>query len=206
MEKELICRMLSWEDAYALAEIVAKQIASDGYLPDHIIGITRGGWVPSVMLSDLLGVKDLLSVRIEHWGTTAEKDAKAVLKYPLQTDLAGKKILLVDDLTDTGDSIALALAEIKKHKAAEVRTTTLIHKKQSRIEPEYYAKKTDKWEWIIFPWNVNEDLLHLAGKASEGKEISVEDTQKRLKQRFGLSVDEKTLEGVLKRFGKIWVR
>jgi len=206
MEKEYTCRMLSWEDARALAEIVAQKISQDGYMPDHIIGITRGGWVPAVMLSDLLEVKDLLSVRVEHWGMTGEKDAKAVLKYPLQTDLSGKKILLVDDLTDTGDSIALAMGEIKKHKAAEVRTATLIHKKQSRIEPDYYAKKTDKWEWIILPWNINEDLLHLSDKAGEGKELSVEDTQKRLLKRFDLSVDKKTLESVLKRKGKIWVR
>jgi uncharacterized protein len=205
MEKEYTCRMLRWEDAYSLAEDVAQDISNESYLPDHIIGITRGGWVPAVMLSDLLGVKDLLSMRVEHWGMTAKKDAKAVLKYPLQTDLTGKKILLVDDLTDTGDSLELAIEEIKKHKAAEVRTATLIHKKQSRIEPDYYAKKTDKWEWIILPWNINEDLLHLADKASEGKRISVEDTQKILLKRFGLSIDKKTLERVLKRKG-IWVR
>jgi hypoxanthine phosphoribosyltransferase len=143
-------------------------------------------------------------VRVTHWGMTGEKDAKAVLKYPLQTDLAGKKILLVDDLTDTGDSMAIAIEEIKKHKAAEVRTATLIHKKQSRIEPDYYATKTDKWEWIILPWNLNEDLLHLSDKAAEGKEMSVEVTRRELKKKYGLSVDKKTLENVLKRFGKIW--
>ncbi|MFZ2455140.1 MAG: phosphoribosyltransferase [Candidatus Altiarchaeia archaeon] len=206
MKKEYSCRMLGWEDAYSLAEKVAKKITRDGYVPDHIIGITRGGWVPAVMLSDLLGVKDLLSMRVEHWGVTAEKDAKAVLKYPLPTDLSGKKILLVDDLTDTGDSIALAIEEIRNHKAAEVRTATLIHKKQSRIEPDYYAKKTGKWEWIILPWNINEDLLHLSGKAAEGKELSVEATRRELKKKYGLSVDKKTLERVLKRKGKIWVR
>jgi hypoxanthine phosphoribosyltransferase len=204
MKKEYICRMLSWEDACDQAEIVAQKISADGYVPDHIIGITRGGWVPAMMLSDMLGIKDLLSVRVTHWGMTGEKDAKAVLKYPLQTDLAGKKILLVDDLTDTGDSMAIAIEEIKKHKAAEVRTATLIHKKQSRIEPDYYATKTDKWEWIILPWNLNEDLLHLSDKAAEGKEMSVEVTRRELKKKYGLSVDKKTLENVLKRFGKIW--
>jgi uncharacterized protein len=198
--------MLTWEDAYELAEKVAQKILQDGYMPDHIIGITRGGWVPAMMLSDLLGVKDLLSVRVEHWGMTGEKDAKAVLKYPLQTDLSGKKILLVDDLTDTGDSMALAFEEIKKRKAAEVRTATLIHKKQSRIEPDYYADKNDKWEWIILPWNINEDLLHLAVKASDGKRLSVEGTQRELKKKYDLSVDKETLTGILGRKGNIWMK
>ncbi len=206
MEKEYTCRIYNWEDAYGLAEKVAGKISRDKFLPDRIIGITRGGWVPSMMLSDLLEVKDLLSVRVEHWGVTGEKDAKAVLKYPLQTDLSGKKVLLVDDLTDTGDSIAVALEEIKKHNLEEIRTATLIHKKQSRIEPDYYAQKTDKWQWIILPWNINEDLLHLVQKAAEGKELSVKDMQKKLKERFDLSVDKKMLEDVLSRKGKIWVR
>jgi len=206
MEKKYTCRMLSWGDAYTHAEEVAQKISNAGYVPDHIIGITRGGWVPAVLLSDLLGVKDLLSVRVEHWGMTAEKDAKAVLTHPLQTDLAGKKILLVDDLTDTGDSMALALGEIKKHNAAEVRTATLIHKKQSSIEPDYYARKTGEWEWIILPWNINEDLLHLADKAADGKKLSVGGTQRELKKKYGLAVDKKILESVLKRTGKIWVR
>jgi hypothetical protein len=206
MEKEFTCRIFDWEDAYMLAEKVAGKISGDDFSPDHIIGITRGGWVPSMMLSDLLEVKDLLSVRVEHWGVTGEKDAKAVLKYPLQADLSKKKVLLVDDLTDTGDSMALALEDIKKHNAGEIRTTTLIHKKRSRIEPDYYAEKTDTWQWIILPWNINEDLLHLSEKASEGKELSTGAVQRKLKERFSLSVDKKTLEGVLKRKGKIWVR
>ncbi len=206
MEKELTCRMFSWQEAYTLAEGVAEKIAEDKYKPDTIIGITRGGWVPSMMLSDLLEVNDLLSVRVEHWGATGEKDAKALLKYPLQADLSGKKVLLTDDLTDTGDSMALALDEIKKHSPKEVRTATLIHKKQSRIEPDYYAQKTDRWQWIILPWNINEDLLHLAEKATDGKELSAEGIQRKLKERFDLSVDKKTLRNVLSRKGKIWVR
>ena len=198
--------MFSWQEAYALAEKVAEKITKDRYKPDLIIGIARGGWVPSMMLSDLLEVKDLLSVRVEHWGATGKKDVKALLKYPLQTDLSGKKVLLADDLTDTGDSMLLALDEIKKHIPKEVRTATLIHKKQSRIEPGYYAQKRDKWQWIILPWNINEDLLHLAGKAADGKEISSEAIRSKLKERFDLSVDKKTLQDVLARKGKIWVR
>ena len=204
MEKEYTCWMLSWEDAYALAEKVAQKITHEGYLPDHIIGITRGGWVPAVMLSDLLGVKDLLSVRVEHWGMTGEKDAKAVLKYPLQTDLSGKKILLVDDLTDTGDSMAVALEELKKHKAEEIRTATLIHKKQSHVEPEYYAQKTDKWEWIIFPWNKREDLVNLMRQAGYLEGMSLDVLGKELHKKFGLKVGKADLENMKAVYGRVW--
>jgi len=174
--------LLPWDDAYALAEKAARRITDDCFVPDCIVGIARGGWVPSVMFSDLLGVKDLLSVRIEHWGRTAEKDAGAVLKYPIQADLSGKKVLLVDDLTDTGDSLALAADEIRKCRAAEIRTATLVHKKQSRIKPDYCGKIIDRWKWIILPWNLNEDLLHLSENATHGRRLSAGETAAELKK------------------------
>jgi hypothetical protein len=191
------CEMLSWEEAYRLAGETAKKIRRDKYVPDAIVGITRGGWVPSMMLSDLLGVRDLLSVRVEHWGVTGRKDLKAKLKYPLQADLSGKKVLLVDDLTDTGDSILLALEEIKKHDPSEVRTATLIHKKQSKYRPDYYALETDKWRWIILPWNLTEDLCNLAKKVRGERETDIDSIRKALKARFDLDVDAETLEDTL---------
>jgi len=195
------CDMLSWEEAYRLAGETAKKIKLDKYVPDAIVGITRGGWVPSMMLSDLLGVRDLLSVRVEHWGVTGRKDQKAKLKYPLQADLSGKKVLLVDDLTDTGDSVVLALEEIKKHNPSEVRTATLIHKKQSKYRPDYYALETDKWRWIVLPWNLTEDLCNLAKKVAGDKKMDILSIKRDLKQRFGLDIDEKTLRETLEGCG-----
>ena len=199
------CRMYSWEEMYALAEKTVGKINKSGYKPDKIIGITRGGWVPSMMFSDLLGNRDLLSLKIEHWTQTATKDAKAVLKYPLQADLSRQKILLVDDLTDSGDSIILALEDVKKNNPKEVRTATLIHKKQSKIKPDFFAEERNKWEWIILPWNLNEDLLNLSRKIikEEGK-LTNKEIRKKLKQKYNLTIDQKTLDKILKRKEKIW--
>ncbi len=198
MEKGYKCSMLSWDRAYSLAKKVATSIINDGYVPDHIIGIARGGWVPSMMLSDLLGVKDLLSIRIEHWSATGAKDDKAVLKYPLQGDISGEKVLLVDDLTDTGDSMLVALEHLKSRRPGEIKTAVLIHKTQSKYKPNYYALEKDKWSWIILPWNLNEDLTNLVKKASAGKDSQrPEETRKIIKKMFGLDVDEETLEEVI---------
>ena len=158
-----------------------------------------------MMFSDLLGNRDLLSLKVEHWTHTASKDAKAILKYPLQADLSGQKILLVDDLTDSGDSIILALEDIRKHNPKEVRTATLIHKKQSKIKPDYFAEEKNKWQWIILPWNQNEDLLNLSKKIikEEGK-LTNQEIRKKLKQKHKLSIDQKTLNKILARKNKIW--
>lgn len=187
---------MSWEEAHELARETAYKIRSDRYLPDAIIGVVRGGLVPSMMFSDLLDVKDMLFIRIEHWGVTGEKDNKAKLKYPLQADIKGKKILLIDDLTDTGDTLKLALEEVVRHGPREVRTATLIHKDQSSCRPDYFAQATGKWEWIIFPWNINEDIKNLARKASEGKNLTPKELGARLKERFNLDLDAGTLERI----------
>jgi hypoxanthine phosphoribosyltransferase len=206
MSGDFKCRLYSWEEMYQLAEKTIGKINKSGYKPDKIIGITRGGWVPSMMFSDLLGNRDMLSLKIEHWSHTATKDAKAVLKYPLQADLSGQKILLVDDLTDSGDSIILALEDVRKNNPKEVRIATLIHKKQSKIKPDYFAEEKNKWEWIILPWNLNEDLLNLSNKIikEEGK-ITNKEIRKKLKTKYNLSIDQKTLDSVLSRRNKIWI-
>lgn len=191
------CELLSWQDAYSLAGETAKKIAKDNYVPDVIVGITRGGWVPSMMLSDLLGVRDMLSVRVEHWGVTGVKDKKARLKNALQTDLSGKKVLLVDDLTDTGDSMILALEDVKKHGAAEVRTATLIHKKQSKYRPDYFARETDQWKWIILPWNLHEDLCNLSKNLPAEKKADARILRAALKEKYDLDTDETTIKEVI---------
>ena len=63
----------------------------------------------SRVLCDYLGVKDLVSLKIEHWGVTATPDGKAQIKYPFDIDLTGKNVLVVDDITDTGESMIIAV-------------------------------------------------------------------------------------------------
>lgn len=196
----LSCELRSWEEMRSLSEAVAKKIAGSGFRPDYIVAIVRGGMMPAMNLSDILGVYDVLTLRVRHWGATAVKNKKAVLDVPLIANIAGKKILLVDDLTDTGDSIKLALAHLKSLRPVEVRTAVLIHKASSSVEPDYYAEKEEEWKWVIFPWNLFEDLTALAEKviAAEGVS-SPQQIRASLKSSFSLDVDLPTLRKVLSR-------
>lgn len=192
------CDLRTWGDMWDLSKVVAGKIRESSYRPDFIIGITRGGWIPAVNLSDLLGVRDLLSLKVEHWGITATADKRARLKFPLKVDLEGKKVLLVDDLTDTGESLKLSLRHVKTLNPREVRTATLIHKSMSRFTPDYYAEGVREWVWIIFPWNVTEDLCNLLGKVfGKGEEVTPRKAKKRLKTEFDLRIDDGTLRDVV---------
>lgn len=196
---KLRCELRSWDEMRNLSVIVSDKIKKSGYKPDVIIAVLRGGMVPAMNLSDLLGIKDILTIRVEHWGITATKNKNAELKFPLCNDIKGKKILLVDDLTDTGGSMKVCIKHLKKFNPLEIRTAVLIHKTQSGFEPDFYAEKSDKWRWIILPWNVNEDLCNLIEKAMKGKkEMDLNETREELKKRFDLDISKRMLGEVMR--------
>lgn len=197
MAEKFKCEFRSWENIYALSRIVARKIRKSGWEPEIIIGITRGGWVPARNLCDFLGVKDLLGVKVEHWGITATPDGEAKLKWPLNVDISGKKVLVVDDITDTGKSMLTAVEHIKTLNPKEIRTAALLHIKDSKFVPDYFAEEIE-WKWIIFPWNITEDLINLISNFLEEKEIAeVKEVIEGLKNWYDIEVDEKQLKEVL---------
>ncbi|MEM2918600.1 MAG: phosphoribosyltransferase [Candidatus Altiarchaeota archaeon] len=196
MVKKLNCILISWDEILEFSDIVAEKILSANFEPNVIVGITRGGWIPSMLLSDRLQVKDLLSVKIQHWGITAKKDENAKIIVPIKKNLSGKKVLLVDDLTDTGESMLLAKNHVYELNAEEVKTATLIHKEQSSFKPDFYAKKIEKWVWVILPWNIYEDLTNLISKFPE-KNLSVDEIHNKLKKEFSIDVDKELIRKVM---------
>ena len=152
---------MSWSEIEEWSRDVADRVESYG--PDLIIGLTRGGWVPARMLCDNLVEKNLCSIKTEHWGITATREMSARLVQELNVDVKGKKVLVVDDITDTGMSMELALNHILTRNPEKVNSATLLHIEGARVTPDYYSVFVPKkeWAWFIFPWNVNEDLSSL---------------------------------------------
>ena len=200
MEGDFNCELVSWEHVHTLSKVVAKNVRKSRFQPDMIIGLSRGGLVPSRNLADFLGVKDLISIKVEHWGVTATKDGKAELKYPIKIDLKGKKVLIVDDITDTGDSMKLAKDYVKSLGPAEIKTTALIHINHSKFVPDFYAEEIDKdkWTWFIFPWCFVEDLVSLIDKLIENdNNKDLPSIKKDLEKRFKINVEDEALINVL---------
>jgi len=190
---------MSWDYFYKLSKILAEKIKASGYNPDLIVGLARGGWCLARVLCDFLGVKDLVSLKVEHWGITATPDGKAKLKYPFSMDLTGRKVLVVDDITDTGESMMISVNYIKSLNPREVRTATLRHIEGSKFKPDYYAEDIS-WRWVIFPWNFIEDLCNLVdqirGEVKDPKDLA--EFKRKLKENFKIDVDEETIEEILR--------
>jgi hypoxanthine phosphoribosyltransferase len=163
------CRRATWEDVDRWADRLEELVRAADARPDTLVGLTRGGWVPSRLLSDRLGVKRLVSVRAQHWGVTATPDGAATLSEGLSGPIAGEKVLVVDDITDTGESLRLAVEHVRAAGPARVESATFLHIAHSKHVPTYYAEEIprDAWVWIVFPWNYWEDLVALARRAAE---------------------------------------
>jgi hypoxanthine phosphoribosyltransferase len=144
--------ILTYELFGRAARELATTIAADGFRPDVIIGIARGGLTLAGALGYALEVRVLGSLNVEFYtGVDRTLDAPVLLPPALDLDsLQGKTILLVDDVADSGRTLALAL-QLLEAGGGEVRTVCLYAKSQTVLQPTYSWRHTDRW--IMFPWS-----------------------------------------------------
>jgi len=194
-DEKFECKILSWQLFYNLSMKVAGKIIESNYRADIMVGLARGGWVLSRVLCDFLEIKDLVSLKVEHWGVTATPDGTAKIKYPFKIDLSGKKVIVVDDITDTGQSMKVATDYIRTLNPDELKTATLMHIEGSDFTPDYYGDKVP-WKWYIFPWNYTEDMCNIvpkiAAKAGTPSEIN-----EMLKEYHGIKLEEDEIIRIL---------
>lgn len=164
MSEQFRCELVSWKKMYNMSRLLAARIKEQGFVPDIIVAIARGGYIPARILCDHLDINLLTSIQITHYESGASKKKYARLIAPLQRDINGMRVLIVDDVNDTGQTLELALQHVREFQPAEVRVSVLHDKQVSTFAPDYYVAKVRKWRWIIYPWAVIEDVTGLLGR------------------------------------------
>jgi hypoxanthine phosphoribosyltransferase len=149
---------VSWSKMAAMGRTLAGRIQDSGFRPEVIVAIARGGYVPARILCDYLGVSELASLRIVHYQAGANKEKRARLVAPLNLPVAGKKVLLVDDLIDTGETFQVALAHLLSLGVAELRSAVMLAKPGAGAEADFVARRLKVWRWVVFPWAAVEDF------------------------------------------------
>jgi len=163
----------TWNQIYNMLLHLANKIRKDGFKPDIIVGVSRGGWPPARVLSDLMDNPNLANVKAEFYLGVAETKEKAVLTQPVSTSVAGKKVLVVDEVADTGKSLKLVKEHIIENGATEVKIATIYYKPWSIVKPDYYEKETSRW--IVFPWEIKETIKKILKKCNrKRKSVKVE--------------------------------
>ena len=168
---ELKFLYLTWDDVQAAAEKTADKIKKDGFIPDIMIAISRGGFDPARIISDQLSIRKLASLQVIYYSSVNEKMKEPQVLFPLNAQIKGLKVLVVDDVSDSGHSLMAVKKYTEDKGAAIVKVATLHHKPWSEFKPDYYADMVDKW--ILYPWEPNEsiqDLVHMLSERGLSKE------------------------------------
>lgn len=144
--------VLQWTDFAEASRELAVRVRASDFHPDVVIAIARGGLLLAGAVSYALGTKNCGSINVEFYTGIDERLPEPVLSAPMldAPALAGKRVLLVDDVSDSGHTLALVL-RLLGETALEVRTATLYTKPRTVHVPDFTWRETDKW--IVFPWS-----------------------------------------------------
>jgi hypoxanthine phosphoribosyltransferase len=171
LASEMEFEIPSWDQIYELLLNLASTVRKTGFKPEIIIGVSRGGWPPARVMSDLLENPNVANVAAEFYIDVAETKGKPVITQPVSILVEGKRVLVVDDVADTGESLRLVRSYLEEQGATEVKTATIYYKPWSVIIPDYYEKETRSW--IIFPWERKETVRKIVEKCKrQGNSIN----------------------------------
>ncbi len=143
---------MTWEDLGTAVDALAAQIQADGFNPDAVLALARGGLPLAGALAYALGVKNMATLNIEFYTGVDERLDEPLLLPPVP-DLAllrAERLLVVDDVADTGRTLALASRFCAEH-GPDVRTAVLYEKPHSVVRCDFVWRRTDLW--VNFPWS-----------------------------------------------------
>ena len=187
-------KVCAWDQIYDFLLEMADKIKRSGFKPDFIMGVSRGGWIPARVMSDLLENPSLANIKTEFYLRVAEKKPKPVITQPVSVPVDGKKVLIVDDIADTGESLQLVRDHLKELGAAEVRIATIYYKPWSVLKPDWYEKQTRSW--VVFPWERKETVRSIVDRYKcHGKTIE-EAKEKLVKSGFSRDLTQRFIQEI----------
>ena len=196
MTERLRCQLITLEEVYELSFRLAMAVRDSGYRPDLVVAISRGGYAPARFLCDFLSLFNLTSIRIKHYSRAAEHEEAAYVQYPLCVDITGQRVLVVDDVNDTGDTLRIARAHLQGFAPAEIRTAVLHEKTSSPLRADYAVQTLTEWRWIIYPWAVVEDVGGFLRQMRPAP-TDAADADARLRSEYDLALPPRQLELLL---------
>jgi hypothetical protein len=179
-----------WDQIYEMLIELALQIKHSSFKADLIVGVSRGGWAPGRVLSDLLENAHTANIKVEFYVGLGKTTRKPMITQPISEDISGKKVLVVDDVSDTGESLKVAVDHVLEKGVSEAKTVTIYFKPHSSFKPDFFASMTA--DWIIFPWERLEATRLLIKEAkARGNEL---ESVRKILERCGL--EDKTISSL----------
>lgn len=173
------------DDVFSLAQ----QILEDSHEFDRIIALAKGGLTFARSMVDFLAVEAVSSIQIEFYTAPTKTQELPVITQSLPVSIKNEKVLIFDDIVDSGETLRLATEYLGHHGAQSVTTAVLIAKPWTKFNVDYFARKSEAW--VIFPNEVRETIEALTKQWSE-KGDSTDTIQAQL-QEIGFTETEVAL-------------
>jgi hypoxanthine phosphoribosyltransferase len=139
---------LSWEMFGELCRALAMRVGQS-YEAEAVVGIARAGVIPAAVLASILRV-DFYSMRISRWdGEDRVRERPAILSAA-PPQIRDKRVVVVDEVTTSGETFRLALAALRDAGPTEIRTATVFKRPRGYV-PDFFALETDST--VVFPWD-----------------------------------------------------
>jgi len=148
---------MSWNELGAGSKVLAEQVVADGFRPDFILGISRGGLLVAGALAYALGIKNTFTMSVEFYTGVDERLELPMILPPVPdlVDLHESRVLIADDVADTGQTLVL-VKEFLEGKVDEVKIAVLYEKPRSVVQCDYVWSRTDRW--IVSPWSADDPV------------------------------------------------
>ena len=140
---------LTWDVFGEFCRALAVKVAQSGYAPEIVVGIAKAGVIPGAVVASMLGC-DFFSMKISRDGGDGKMRARPKIIQAAPREATGKRVLIVDEITTSGDTLRMATNALRQVGPAEIRTATNFVKLGS-FKPDFYALETEST--VVFPWD-----------------------------------------------------
>lgn len=153
--------IIHWHDINFCLSAIKDKLKADNFIPDIIIAVGRGGLIPGTLLAYKMDVGIVINYAIKTYSNqNTQTEDLWVIQSPNEgfSDYRNKNILVVDDLSDSGNSLKYIADQLtNQYHLENIKTATLCIKDKTGFIPDYYIQKYPSDTWLVFPWEVSED-------------------------------------------------
>ena len=143
--------LLTWDGLDALIATLVDRIGTKRF--DFFLGISRGGLIPTALLAKRLRQFEILTASVMFYDANDKRLPHPVLlQFPPEPILLGKTVLVIDDVWDSGHTLALITKVVRRAGGIPLVATVFFKPEKSEVEgkPDFYAAETN--DWVVFPW------------------------------------------------------
>src|SRR5260370_39089713 len=129
----------SWDEIYSMMLRLARRVRDSRFEPEVIVGVSRGGWPPARIMSDLLENQNLANMKVVFYRDIGLRNKRPVITQPVSSRVKGKRVLVVDDVSDTGHRLRVVLAHLRARGAGKEKVCSLFLMKGRVFIPLFHT-------------------------------------------------------------------